>query len=367
MATSSGRSRLTIEAPAWLAQWSGRVKSKQVVYFTRQLATLIGAGLPLVKSLYTLYEQLEPGRLRETVGKVAAEVEGGTTFSEAMARYPGVFPPLFISMVRAGEVGGLLDEILKRLAEFLEKQERFRSRVRSALMYPVFVMGIAMTVLVILMAFVVPTFVKMFGELGGALPLPTQLLIATSHLIRQWWAVLAAALVLAVVAVRLTLRVPSVRLVVDRWLLRVPVAGRLIHQVAVARFARTLGTLLTSGVPILKALDVVQETVGNLVIRQALEQVRRGLKEGNSVAGPLEASGVFEPIVVRMVAVGEETGSLDKMLTTIGDSFEEEVDIAVTGLTALLEPLLIVFLGLVVGFIVISMFLPMFSLARLIG
>lgn len=358
---------VSVKMPEWLARWSGRVKPKQVVYFTRQLATLIGAGLPLVKSLYTLYEQLEPGRLRETVGKVAAEVEGGTAFSEALVRYPGVFPPLFIGMVRAGEVGGLLDEILKRLAEFLEKQDRFRSRVRAALMYPLFVMGIALTVLVILMAFVVPTFVKMFGELGGALPLPTQILITTSTVIRRWWPVLAAGLVLTAVAARVALRVPVVRFVVDRWLLRAPVVGRLIHQVAVARFARTLGTLLTSGVPILKALEVVQETVGNLVIRRALEQVHRGLKEGNSVAGPLEASGVFEPIVVRMVAVGEETGSLDKMLTKIGESFEEEVDIAVTGLTALLEPLLIVFLGLVVGFIVISMFLPMFSLAKLIG
>ncbi len=350
-----------------MASWGARPKPKQVVYFTRQLATLIEAGLPLVKSLYTLYEQLEPGALRETVGKVAAEVEGGTTLSEALSRYPGVFPPLFVNMVRAGELGGLLDEILKRLSEFLEKQERFRNRVRSALMYPLFVMGIAVSVLVILMAFVVPTFVKMFGELGGSLPLPTQVLIVMSTAIRQWWMVMAVALVAMAFGARAALKVPSVRFVADRLVLRAPVVGRLVHQVAVARFAKTLGTLLSSGVPILKAIDVVQETVGNLVIRRALEQVRQGLKEGSSVAGPLEASKVFEPIVVRMVAVGEETGALDKMLIKIGDNFEEEVDIAVGGLTALLEPLLIVFLGLVVGFIVISMFLPMFSLAKLIG
>lgn len=342
---------------------SGRA---HLVLSTRQLATLVKAGMPLLRSLRTVADQLDPGPLRDVFGVVAGDVESGVKLSEALAGHPRWFPPFYVNMVRAGEVGGLLDEILKRLAELLEKQARLRERVKSALMYPAFVMFAAVGILIVLMAFVVPTFLGMFTELGSALPLPTQILVTVSTIARRWWwAVLAGGAGL-VVAVRLALQTPSGRLLADRMLLSAPVIGSLAERLLIARFARTFGTLISSGVPILGALETVRATVTNLVLDRALQDVEQSLKVGESLARPMELSGVFPPLVTRMVALGEETGQLDKMLMQVADSYEEEVEVQLAGLTQLLEPVLIVAVGGIVGFIVIAMFLPLISLTKLL-
>ena len=341
------------------------VSLKQLSVFTRQLSTLIHAGLPLVKSLYTLTDQLD-GYLKEVVAKITTQVEAGEKFSACLARYPNIFPNVFASMIRAAELGGMMDEVLKKLATFLEKDERIKNRVRSALLYPAFVMGVAATILALLMIFVVPTFSSMFADLGGELPIPTRILIATSEAIRHrwYWIILAAGLL--VFGYRVFVRAPKNRFLVDQLKLHVPVFGKLLQQMAVARFSRTLGTLLKSGVPILRALEAVRDTVGNSVIAEATVRVRESIKEGENISGQMEATGAFPPLVVRMVSVGEESGELDNMLLQIANDYEEEVDVTVSGLTSLLEPVLIVIMGLIVGFIVVAMFLPLFTLARLI-
>lgn len=323
--------------------------------------------MPLLRSLRTVSDQLEPGTLKRVVASVAGDVEAGTKLSEALSRYPHAFPALYVNMVRAGEVGGLLDEILRRLAELLEKQQRIRDRVQSALMYPAFVMVAAVAILAILMAFVVPTFLGMFTELGSVLPLPTRILVNACTVIRQaWWAVALAGMGLWAL-LQMALRTPLGKRQMDGLILKLPVIGSLIHRVLIARFARTFGTLLTSGVPILGALETVRATVSNAVLDEALHDVERSLKAGESLARPLELSGAFPPLVSRMVALGEETGQLDLMLTQLADNYEEEVDIQLGGLTQLLEPLLIVGVGAIVGFIVIAMFMPLLSLTKILG
>ena len=345
----------------------GRSGRGQLVLTTRQLATLVKAGMPLLRALRTVADQLDPGPLREVFGAVATDVESGVKLSEAFARYPRWFPPFYVNMVRAGEVGGLLDEILKRLAELLEKQQRLRDRVKSALMYPAFVMLAAVGILIILMVFVVPTFLNMFTELGSTLPLPTLILVTTCTWLRRWWWVALAALASGVVGLRAFLQTPPGRRLGDRAVLYAPVFGSLVERLLIARFARTFGTLLSSGVPILGALETVRATVTNVVLDGALQDVERSLKVGESLARPMELSGVFPPLVTRMVALGEETGQLDRMLMQVADSYEEEVEVQLAGLTQLLEPLLIVFVGGVVGFIVVAMFLPLMSLTKLLG
>nr|MBU1328648.1 type II secretion system F family protein [Candidatus Omnitrophota bacterium] len=343
-----------------------KVSTKSLVLFTRQLATLIAAGLPLVKALRTLHDQLEPGGLKSVIKSIADEVESGSNFSEALAHFPKVFPGFYINMIKAGELGGMLEDILKRLSEFLDKTQKLRDKVKSALMYPMFVMIVAVLILIMLMVFVIPTFTNMFSELGGSLPLPTKILIVISEVTRRIW-FLIPFLPLAIIALyKAIIKNPGRKLIVDKLKLRIPIVGNLIQQVSVARFSRTLGTLLSSGVPILAALQTVRDTIGNEFIARAVIQIRDSIKEGESVSGPMEASKAFPPLVTKMVNIGEETGDLAKMLMQIADNFEDDVDVAVSGLTSLLEPLLIVFMGLVVGFIVVSMFMPLFSLARLI-
>ncbi|MFA4991186.1 MAG: type II secretion system F family protein [Candidatus Omnitrophota bacterium] len=358
-----------MELPRYLRSLSfkKRVSTKSLVIFTRQFATLIAAGLPLVKALRTLYDQLEPGVLKDIIKSVADDVEGGTNFSEALAHFPATFPEFYVNMIKAGELGGMLVDILKRLSEFLDKSQKLRDRIRSALMYPMFVMLVALLILVMLMIFVIPAFTNMFSELGGALPLPTRILIGASDFTRSFWYLIPLIPILLIAAYKALVRDPGRRFIIDRLKLRVPIVGPLVQQVAVARFTRTLGTLLTSGVPILAALQTVKDIIGNEFIGRAVMQLRDSIKEGEGVSGPMEASKAFPPLVTKMISIGEETGELDKMLIQIADNFEEEVDVAVSGLTSLLEPLLIVFMGLVVGFIVISMFMPLFSLAKLIG
>jgi len=345
-------------------QGSGR---SQLVLSTRQLATLVKAGMPLLRALRTVADQLDPGPLRDIFASVATDVEAGVKFSEALSHHPRMFPPFYVNMVRAGEVGGLLDEILKRLAELLEKQARLKERVKSALMYPAFVMIAAVGILIILMAFVVPTFLGMFTELGSTLPLPTRILVAVSTAVRNWWWVVGIVGTGLVMLMRMFLQTSAGRRLTDQAVLRAPVVGSLIERLLISRFARTFGTLMTSGVPILSALETVRATVTNVVLDEALQEVERSLKVGESLARPMELSGVFPPLVTRMIALGEETGQLDKMLMQVADSYEEEVDVQLAGLTQLLEPLLIVFVGGVVGFIVIAMFLPLMSLTKLLG
>ena len=345
-------------------QRSGRA---QLVLSTRQLATLVKAGMPLLRSLRTVSDQLDPGPLRQVFSTVAVDVESGVKLSEALSSHPRWFPPFYVNMVRAGEVGGLLDDILKRLAELLEKQARLRERVKSALMYPAFVMVAAVGILAVLMAFVVPTFLGMFTELGSALPLPTRILVTVCTAVRTGWWMVLLALIGGGVGLRTLLQTPAGRRLVDRMVLMAPVAGSLVERLLIARFARTFGTLITSGVPILTALETVRATVTNSVIDDALQEVERSLKVGESLARPMELSGVFPPLVTRMVALGEETGQLDRMLMQVADSYEEEVDVQLAGLAQLLEPMLIVFVGGVVGFIVIAMFLPLLSLTKLLG
>ncbi len=344
-----------------------RVSTKSLVVFTRQLSTLIAAGLPLVKALRTLHDQLEPGVLKDIIKGIAGEVESGTNFSEALSHFPKVFPEFYVNMIKAGELGGMLQGILKRLSEFLDKSQKLRDRIKSALMYPAFVLMVAVLILIMLMIFVIPTFTNMFSELGGALPLPTKILIVTSEVIRKAWYLIPIIPILLVVLYKLLIRNPGRKIFVDKIKLYIPVVGILIRQLSVARFSRTLGTLLSSGVPILNALETVRDIIGNEFIGRAVLQVRDSIKEGEGVSGPMEASKAFPPLVVKMINIGEETGQLDKMLIQIADNFEEEVDVAITGLTSLLEPILIVLMGLVVGFIVVSMFMPLFSLANLIG
>jgi len=339
----------------------------QLVLSTRQLATLIKAGMPLLRALRTVDDQLDPGPLQSAFTEVATDVESGIKFSEALSRHPKWFPTYYVNMVRAGELGGLLDEILKRLADLLNNQARLRNRVKSALMYPLFVMVAAVGIVGILMAFVVPTFLEMFTELGSALPLPTQILVNISTIMREWWFFVIIGSIALFFLWQMFIRTPFGRGVVDRALLNAPVIGSLVERLVISRFARTFGTLLTSGVPILSALETVRATVTNVVIDEALQDVEQSLRVGDSLARPMEISGAFPPLVSRMVALGEETGQLDQMLMQIADSYEEEVEVQLAGLTQLLEPLLIVFIGGIVGFIVVAMFMPLLSLTKLLG
>jgi type IV pilus assembly protein PilC len=340
---------------------------KQLSLFTRQLSTLISAGLPLVKALYTLRDQLDPGYLRDCVSSILSEVEAGEPFSQVLSRYPKAFPPVYVNMVRAAEQGGLLDEVLKRLTLFLEKEDRLRRRVRSAFVYPIFVLSVAVIILGLLMIFVVPTFTNMFADLGGELPLATKILIALSDIVRYHWYLLLIVSFLLIFAFHFFTRTPRQKYFLDKLKLRLPVFGNLFLQVAIANFSRTLGTLLHSGVPILAALETVQEAVGNRLVSEAISKINKSVKEGEGLSKPMESAFIFPPIVIRMVAIGEESGQLDNLLIKIADDFEEEVDVVVSSLTSILEPALIVFMGLIVGFIVIAMFLPLFTLGKLIG
>ena len=322
--------------------------------------------MPLLRALRTVSEQLDPGPMQDVISTVATDVESGVKFSEALSSHPRWFPVFYVNMVRAGEIGGLLDEILKRLAELLEKQARIRQRVKSALMYPAFVMVAAVGIVVILMIFVVPTFVGMFTELGSTLPLPTRILVITADIMRSWWWLVLLVLAGCWALLKMALQTPAGRRLADQGMLNAPIFGSLVERIVVSRFARTFGTLIASGVPILTALETVRATVTNVVIDDALQEVEQSLKAGESLARPIEISGVFPPLVSRMIALGEETGQLDQMLMQVADSYDEEVDVQLAGLTQLLEPILILFVGGIVGFIVMAMFLPLMSLTKLL-
>ena len=344
------------------------VTTNDIVTFTTQLSTLQDAGLPIVRSLRILEEQQKPGRFKEQLEEVTDEVEQGSTLSEAMAKYPRSFDKLYISMVKAGEAGGVLDVILRRLAGFMEKSQKLRKKVKGALVYPIAVITVAIAILVVIMIFVVPAFEKMFQDIGQALPAPTQMLLSASQAM-AWPNCLLIPVVpiVLIMIMKLIARTEPGEKALDAFKLRMPVFGNIIKKSSVSRFCRTLGTLIASGVPILEALRIVKDAVGNVIIANAIEDVHSSIREGDTIADPLRASGIFDELLVNMIDVGEETGELDKMLMKIADNYEADVDVAVEGMSSLLEPLLIVGMGLIVGFIVISLFLPLVSIIENIG
>lgn len=341
-----------------------RVSAKQLTPFTRQLSTLIDAGLPLVRSLGVLRNQMKPGALRDILGTVAQDVEGGSTFSEALAKHPKVFSKLFINMVRAGEVGGVLDTVLQRLAEFAEKNAALRRKIKGAMVYPVVVIFVIMAVLAVIFRFVIPTFTQMFSEMEKELPGATTLLIGISEFLKTKRALLIPVVIMAVaILFKAIKKTRKGGYAIDKVKTKLPVIGQLVQKMVVARFSRTLGTLIASGVPILQALAITKETAGNEVVARAVANVHDSIREGESIAGPLEQSGAFPPLVSNMIDVGEETGNLDQMLMKVADTYDDEVDVAVAGLTSILEPVLIIFMGLIVGFIVIALFIPLIGMA----
>jgi len=364
-ATSSGGQgmNITIRIPGF-----DRVKNKEITLFTRQLSTLIDAGLPLVRSLNVLRDQCKPGLLKDTINGLAAEVESGSTFSEALSKHPKVYNKLYVNMVKAGEVGGVLEIVLQRLAEFAEKSQRLASKIKSALVYPALVISVAFGVLGFLITYIVPKFMEIFEEMeAGEMPGMTMTLMRVSDIAKNQWYFVILGIIALVIFVKLLAKNQKAKYVMDTGKLHMPVFGPLLQKVAISRFSRTLGTLIKSGVPILQALSIVKDTAGNEVISQAISKVHDSIREGESIAAPLGESKVFPLLVVNMIDVGEETGSLDQMLLKIADTYDDEVDTMVGALTSMLEPILIVSMGVIVGFIVIAMFLPLIALMTNVG
>ena len=344
-----------------------RIKDKDIVVFTRQFATMINAGLPLVQALEILSIQVENKNFGKIIAQVKTDVESGLTYADALKKHPRVFSELYVNMVAAGETGGVLDTILNRLAAYIEKSMKLKRQVKGALVYPVVVCTIAVLVIAVIMVFVVPTFAKMFTQLGGILPLPTRIIIGISNFLAGIGGLMVLGVIVAIiVAIIQFRRTEKGKKITDTILLKLPIFGVLINKVAVAKFTRTLGTLVSSGVPILDGLEITAKTSGNKVIEYAVMDVRKAVVAGKTLAEPIAKAGIFPPMVTHMIAVGESTGALDSMLGKIADFYDDEVDAAVANLTAMMEPLLMVFLGGAVGFIVVAMYLPIFKLITLI-
>lgn len=352
--------KMELKMPTFMS----RVKPKQLMVFTRQLATLVDAGLPLVRSLEVLDKQEKNPALKRALREMADNIQSGSTFAEALAQHPRVFNKLYVNMAKAGEVGGVLDQVLVRLAEFMEKGQKIKNKVTSAMVYPIVVMCMAVGILTFLMIFIIPKFKEIFSELleGQSLPALTQFVMDISQVMTHRLPYVIVAVIVLVIAMKLGAKTKTGSYLLDVFKLRMPVFGVLVRKTAIGRFTRTLGTLMTSGVPVLQALNIVRDTSGNEVLARAVSQIHDAVKEGENMAPPIEASKVFPPMVVSMVQVGEETGELPEMLMKIADTYDDEVDNAVAGLTSIIEPLLIVFLAVVVGTIVISLFLPLVSI-----
>ncbi len=350
--------KMEIKLPGFLGP---RVKAKQLMIFTRQLATLVDAGLPLLRGIRILLKQEKNSALRKALTEMGESVEGGSTFSEALEQHPRIFDNLFINMVRAGEAGGVLEVVLNRLAEFMEKAERIKNKIKSAMIYPVVVLVAAVGILTFLMIYVIPRFKEIFNDLLGdeGLPILTEVVIAISNFIARQWYVFLGFIVGFIFLYKILARTDRGRFIVDKIKLKMPLFGQLFTKSAVARFSRTLGTLMTSGVPVLQALNIVRDTSGNRVLSDAIQAVHDNVKEGEDMSTPLEHSRVFPGMVISMVDVGEETGALPEMLLKIADTYEDEVDTAVEGLTSIIEPIMIVLLAGIVGTIVIAMFVPL--------
>ena len=360
-AAAKGGMNMEIKLPKFMR---GGVKTKQLTTFTRQLSTLVNAGLPLMRAMRVLQRQEKNVALREAVAQMAESIESGSTFAEALAAHPKIFDRLFVNMVKAGEVGGVLDVVLARLAEFQEKAEKIKGKVKSAMTYPVVVLVMALSILTFLMMFIVPKFADIFADLmgGKGMPVLTQFVMNASDTMVHRFPVVITVIVALVVIVKLLAKTNKGRFMLDQFKLHAPVFGTLISKNSISRFTRTLGTLMAAGVPVLQALNIVKETVGNEVISKAVATIHDAVKEGENMAPPIASSKVFPPMVVSMVEVGEETGALPDMLMKIADSYDDDVDNAVAAMTSIIEPLLIIFLAVVVGTIVIALFMPLVSI-----
>lgn len=344
-----------------------RVPTRDIVVFTRQFATMVNSGLPLVQALDILAKQTENPQLAETTKQVVYDVESGHTLADALEKHPKVFTQLYVNMVAAGEAGGILDTIMLRLATFLEKNDAIVRKVKGAMVYPGVIFSVAGICIAVLLIFVIPTFQTMFASVGVPLPLPTRVVIGISDILQNFWHVIIVATVIAVFLTRAYYGTDNGRLVIDRMMLQAPVLGDLLRKSSVSRFTRTLGTLLASGVSILDGLEITARTAGNRVIHDAVMESRGSIAGGDTIAGPLEKSDVFPPMVTSMIAVGEATGGLDEMLSKIADFYDDEVDTAVSTLLSLLEPIMIVFLGVIVGGMIVAMYLPIFDMINAVS
>jgi type IV pilus assembly protein PilC len=345
----------------------GKVSLRHISAFSRQLATLIGAGLPLLRSLQILQEQVEDKNLKEALDGIVASVEGGSTLSEAMGKYPKIYNRLYVNMVKAGEIGGALEQVLERLAVFQEKSQAVRSKVKGAMWYPAVVISIAFSVVAVILIWVVPNFQTMFEGFGAELPGPTQMLIDVSQFLVNYWYSIPITIIGVILFFKMVSSTQQGRYILDRIMLRIPIFGTILQKSAVARFSRTFGTLLDTGVPILQTLVIVKDTAGNEVVSRAMIDIHASIRDGDTVSEPMKQFSIFPPLVVHMIAVGEETGALDKMLVKVADAYEREVDDAVDGLAKLIEPLLIVGLGGIIGTVVVALYLPIFNISQAIG
>jgi type IV pilus assembly protein PilC len=350
------------EESAKKSKTKGSIKMRDIVIFTRQFSTMINAGLPLVQALDILAKQTENKTLSEVTRAVVFDVESGHTVADALAKHPNAFSDLYVNMVAAGEAGGILDTILMRLATFMEKNDALIRKVKGAMIYPGVIMSVAAIAISVLLIFVIPVFESMFGSVGLALPLPTRIVIGMSRFLKGYWYLIGAGLAGSFFMIKRYYATSDGKLKIDKALLKVPVLGDVLRKSAVSRFTRTLGTLISSGVSILDGLEITAKTAGNRVIQDAIMASRASIAGGDTIAAPLQKSQVFPPMVISMIAVGEQTGGLDEMLSKIADFYDEEVDAAVSGLLSLLEPIMIVFLGVVVGGMVVAMYLPIFDM-----
>jgi type IV pilus assembly protein PilC len=344
-----------------------KVKEKDIIVFCRQFSTMIDAGLPIIQCLDILQSQQENPTLKRMLKTIKESVESGVTLADSLKKYPKHFDNLFVNMVAAGEAGGILDVILKRLSGYMEKAAKLKSKVKGAMVYPLITIIVAVLVVVVILVFVIPVFQEMFADFGSSLPAPTQIVINMSEFVKSKIHWMIIGLILFAIVFRKFYSTDKGRLTVDTLMLKMPVIGLLLRKVAVAKFTRTMGTMLSSGVAILEALDIVAKTSGNRLVENAIYSVRSGISEGRTMADPLQASGVFPAMVCQMIAVGESTGALDAMLEKIADFYDEEVDQAVENLTAMIEPVMIVFLGVIVGGLIVSMYLPIFKMAGAVG
>ena len=361
------RQRLNVvkidEAPGQKKK-KGSIKGRDIVIFTRQFSTMINAGLPLVQALDILAKQSENPALKEVTKAVVFDVESGHTVADAFRKHPKAFDDLYVNMVAAGEAGGILDTILMRLAIFKEKNDALIRKVKGAMIYPGVIMSVAVIAIVVLLVFVIPTFASMFASVGMPLPLPTRIVIGASHFLKSYWWAIVGIIAFLVWSLRNYYKTSNGQLTIDRLMLKAPVLGDVLRKSAVSRFTRTLGTLIGSGVSILDGLEITAKTAGNRVISDAIMESRASIAGGETISAPLQKSAVFPPMVISMIAVGEQTGGLDEMLSKIADFYDEEVDAAVSGLLALMEPIMIVFLGVIVGGMVVAMYLPIFDMVN---
>ncbi len=347
--------------------FGGKVSEKDLVLFTRQFSTMIDAGLPLVQCLDILSKQTENKIFSKTIVEIKTEVEAGATFADALRKYPKIFDDLYVNLVHAGEIGGVLDTTFARLAGYIEKARSLKAKVKSAMVYPAAIMFVAVSVVIFLMIFVIPVFAQMFQDFGGALPWPTQFVMGASNFVKNYILFAIPLFIIAVFGFKQYYRTNAGKRNIHRIMLKVPIFGSLMQKAAIARFSRTLSTLMASGVPIIDSLDITARTAGNKVLEEAVLASIGSIREGQTLATPLAKHPVFPPMVVQMVEIGDVTGELDSLLSKIADFYEEEVDRAVEALTAMLEPMLMVFLGIVLGFIIIAMYLPIFKMGSLIG